>query len=135
MFFFTFHQFLFSFPSVFPHFFFVSCWLFSITCFLVSIILVPPTVSIHSFPQFQLFAYPLILLFFIITFLFSFRHNANQVYIMTFKMMLRIYFIIFTIFTAPNVYDVPKADKILDSSLKFSFGVRAVIEKPSDTPG
>lgn len=39
------------------------------------------------------------------------------------------------IFAAPNVYDVPKADKILDKSHKYSFGVKTPIEKPSDTPG
>lgn len=40
-----------------------------------------------------------------------------------------------TPFSAPNNYNLPKADKILDKSLKFSFGARTVIQKTSDTPG
>lgn len=56
---------------------------------------------------------------------------ANQFY----DGLLKYYIIYFWIFAAPNVYDVPKADKILDNSHKYTFGVKTAIEKPSETPG
>lgn len=39
-------------------------------------------------------------------------------------------------FTAPNVYAVDKADKVLlDKSPKYSFGAKSEIPIKSDTPG
>lgn len=39
-------------------------------------------------------------------------------------------------FTAPNVYDIPKADKLLlDKSPKYSFGGKTELQIKSDTPG
>ena len=41
-----------------------------------------------------------------------------------------------SLFLAPNVYNVPQSEaRLNDTAPKYTFGVKAHLEKPSDTPG
>lgn len=70
--------------------------------------------------------------------IFSMRLITILFYFLSLKLLVLFLtnFVILNFFTAPNVYDVPKADKILlDKSPKYSFGAKPEIEIKSDTPG